>query len=143
VQTLVDKIVARLYRDEGTFSRNKNFEAYEDPNVRRAARIYRQLKSLEQDLLEHGRPDNVEITIADVGDEARLRLRIETEDGRRTAFLSRFELNLMRENPALQPLLDSAAAPTVNTRLDPETDAEDDAAANVSPGGSDATCGHA
>src|SRR5690606_30559725 len=50
---LTYKIVRRLLRDQEVgFSRNQNFDAYEDPRVQRARRIFRHLRSVENDLLK-------------------------------------------------------------------------------------------
>jgi len=110
VSNLIDKIVERLYRREVAFSRNKNFEAYRDPNVRRAARIYRHLKSVEADLLAHGETGTVELVLESRDDRAaRIRLSIESLECKRTAYLRPFELALLRENPQLDALLARAA----------------------------------
>lgn len=50
---LLYKIVRRLWRQEHiNFSRNRNYEAYDDATVQRAMRIARHLKSVEQDILK-------------------------------------------------------------------------------------------
>ena len=48
-------IVQTLLRHgEAGFSRNKNFEAYREPEVQRAVKIFRHLRSVRNDLLRVG-----------------------------------------------------------------------------------------
>lgn len=111
MDALTAKILARIYRDDTAFSRNKNFEAYRDPRVQYAARLCRHLKDLEEDLLAHGSQDTVTMHAGEPppNDGAvRIRVTIHALNCRRTTFLSRTELDLLRENPALAPLLSTA-----------------------------------
>ncbi len=111
VSSLLNKVIARLYSGHVSFSRNKNFVTYQDPTVKRAARIYRHLKSLENDLLAYGSPDNVQLREPHEGpmDQTRVELTIDALGCTRTAFLSPFELHLLRSNPSLSALLVAAA----------------------------------
>lgn len=113
LDNLTHKVLARIYRDEGSFSRNKNFESYRDPRVRRAARISKLLKSLEHDLLEHGTPETLSLVeIEDSGSEAQMRIRIQIESlsCKRTAFLTPFEFELLCENAPIRSLFERTAA---------------------------------
>ena len=92
-------------------SRNRNFAAYEDPLMQRAARIYRHLKSVEQTLLALGE-GSVRLERAERDAHGALTLELVMDDGkiRRTSVLSATEWEILLEQPALQahllPLLD-------------------------------------
>ena len=98
---LVKKIVARIYRQDVPFSRNKNFSTFEDPKVKQAARLCRRLHNLEAELLEQ----DSHCTLEDAEDGVQVRLVIETLSYRRTTFLQPFELELLLENEAIQGVL--------------------------------------
>lgn len=116
---LTYKIVRRLLRDdEVSFSRNKNFEAHEDPIVKRAVRIYRHLRSVEDDLLS---ADDGDVELQAVEREAErvtVRLSFPTGGGRRASFLSEQEWDLLTESDRvsdiLERLLDEATEDTQN-----------------------------
>ena len=111
---LTYQIVRRLLRDkDAKLSRNRNFAAYEDPTVQHAARIFRHLRSVEQDLLRL-EPGQVRLSGARREGEM-LELELELDDGkvRRTSVLSAMEWGLLLENSAvserLEQLLDELA----------------------------------
>lgn len=113
---LTFKIVRRLLRDDEVgFSRNQNFEAYEDPKVKRAVRIYRHLSSVEDDLLEIG--GDVELEAVE-REEGRLIIKLSFAggSGRRVSFLTPREWELLLENDRvtdiLKNLMDEAPEPT-------------------------------
>ncbi|MEZ4460668.1 MAG: hypothetical protein R3E66_13260 [bacterium] len=116
---LTYKIVRRLLRDrEVDFSRNRNFEAYEDPNVKRALRIARHLQSVERDLLA---ADGEDVTLQAVEqDDAQVvvRLAYRSGNGRRVSFLTPQEWQLLLESEriraVLERLLDAAPMETQN-----------------------------
>lgn len=116
---LTHKIVRRLLRDDDVaFSRNKNFEAHEDPMVKRAVRIYRHLRSVERDLLDaaHG---EVEVVAVDREPErVTVRLTFPASGGRRESYLTEQEWDLLTESERvsdiLQRLLDEAPPETQN-----------------------------
>ncbi|PJB40377.1 MAG: hypothetical protein CO108_15005 [Deltaproteobacteria bacterium CG_4_9_14_3_um_filter_63_12] len=109
MNTLTKKIIARLFFQDDGFSRNKNFASYEDPKVQRAARLFRHLKSLEDDIVTYGRSENVFVDEPapekDTG-EARIQVTIQDLNYRRTAYLTPFELELLRQNPRVREILD-------------------------------------
>lgn len=118
---LTHKIVRRLLRDDEVgFSRNKNFEAYEDPRVKRAMRIFRHLRSVEQDLLEVEPGGGVELDAVE-RDEGKIVVRLTFADGggHRVSFLSPSEWSLLLENDRvtdiLRGLLDHATTETRDT----------------------------
>lgn len=118
---LTYKIVRRLLRDQEVgFSRNKNYEAYEDTRVQRAVRIFRHLRSVENDLLKiaPGDPDSQVELDALERDKQRVVIRLVFADagGRRASFLSSAHWELLLENDRvtdiLQELLERATTET-------------------------------
>jgi|GEM_PF-1090341 hypothetical protein len=116
---LTYKIVRRLLRDNDVdFSRNKNFDAYDDPTVQRAVRIYRHLHSVEEDLLELEPGGDVVLETVDrrrePGREDRFVLQLTFADAetRRVCFLSPKDWALLLESDrvtsVLRQLLDEA-----------------------------------
>lgn len=125
---LTHKIVRRLLRDDEVgFSRNQNFEAYEDPRVKRAMRIFRHLRSVEEDLLEVEPGGEVELDAIE-REEGRVAVRLVFGDGRahRVSFLTPSEWELLLENDRvtniLRGLLDRAtkeARETIESMMPP------------------------
>lgn len=104
---LTHKIVRRLLRDrEVGFSRNQNFEAYEDPRVQRARRIYRHLRSLEEDLLAIEAGGAVELdALHRAADRVVIRLVFHDAATRRVSFVSACEWALLMENQRVSDIL--------------------------------------
>lgn len=113
---LTFKIVRRLLRDDDVaFSRNRNFEAYQDPRVKRALRLYRHLRSLERDLLRLGQPDQVRLEAVErEGEQVVVRLEFMEQRGKRVSYLSAQEWGLLLESERvcaiLSDLLEKAPA---------------------------------
>lgn len=104
---LTHKIVRRLLRDhEVGFSRNQNYEAYEDPRVKRAVRIFRHLRSVEEDLLDVEPGGGVELDAIE-REEGRVVVRLVFGDGggHRVSFLSPSEWELLLENDRVTDIL--------------------------------------
>jgi len=103
---LLYKIVRRLLRDDDVdFSRNRNYEAYDDPMVRRAVRIYRHLRSVEKDLLA-AEDGDVELTALErSGSRIVVRLALESGDGRRESFLEQREWDMLLESDRVSGIL--------------------------------------
>lgn len=102
------KIVRRLLRDdEVSFSRNKNFEAYEDPAVQRALRIYHHLESVESDLLELAPGGDVILDTVDRESDEKLAVKLifGDSDARRISFLTAKEWELLLENDRVSSIL--------------------------------------
>lgn len=103
---LTRKIVERLFRDAEQFSRNRNFQTYDDTRVKRAARICKHLKNLEADLIRHGSRESVTLAaFRGEGAEMKVCLQIDSLGCQRTAFITSFELDLLRENQVIGSLL--------------------------------------
>ncbi len=105
---LTHQIVRRLLRDdEVQFSRNRNFEAYEDPQVQRAMRIYRHLQSLEDDLLGLESDGRVSLEAVERDEEeVAVRLIFEEAKGRRISYLKAKEWELLLESAKVSRILE-------------------------------------
>lgn len=116
---LTHKIVRRLLRDDDvSFSRNKNFEAHEDAMVKRAVRIYRHLRSIEDDLLA-AESGAVELEAVHLDDpQVTVRLSYPSSGAQRESFLTAQEWDLLLESDrvaeTLRRLLDEASTETQN-----------------------------
>lgn len=104
---LTYRIVRRLLCDDDVqFSRNKNFEAYEDPEVKRAMRLYRHLQSLEDDLLELDDPQSVRLEAVERQEQrVTVRLVFVEQKGRRISYLKPREWELLLENERVADIL--------------------------------------
>ncbi len=99
-------LVQLLLRDgEQGFSRNKNFEAYQEPHVRRAVKIFRFLRSVRHDLLRVG--DGVTLEGVRERHDGALELRLTFDDGvsRRMSVLGALEWELLLEDERLVNVL--------------------------------------
>lgn len=103
---LIHKIVRRLLRDDDVnFSRNKNYAAYEDAKVKRALRIFRHLRSVEDDILA-AREGSVEIRAVEHQDgRVVIRLHYPSGKGRRTSFMTAGEWKLLVESDRITDTL--------------------------------------
>ena len=106
---LTYRIVRRLLRDDDVqFSRNRNFDAYEDAQVKRAMRLYRHLQSLEDDLLEVDTADSVDLeTVERNQGKVTVRLVFAERKGRRISYLEPREWELLLENERVSDILRS------------------------------------
>lgn len=105
---LTYKIVRRLLRDDDVkFSRNQNFEAFEDARVQRAVRIYRHLRSLEHDLLAlQGADAKARLeTVDNNGEQMTVRLSFSEHNGFRISYITRREWLLLLENERVSAIL--------------------------------------
>lgn len=118
IMDLTYKIVRRLLRDDDVdFSRNKNFEAYADPTVERAVRIYHHLESIERDLLALGPGGDALLERVDRDDDrVVLKLTFADGDARRVSYLTRKDWKLLLEDHRVSEQLESLAE-----EADPET----------------------
>lgn len=115
---LTYRIVRRLLRDdEVQFSRNRNFEAYEDPKVQRAMRLYRLLRSLEKDLLALEDPQAVQLEAVERDEQqVTVKLSFGEGNGRRVTYLEPQEWELLLENKRVSDILRGSM-----DRADPRT----------------------
>lgn len=115
---LTYRIVRRLLRDDDVqFSRNRNFEAYEDERVKRAFRLFRHLRSLEEDLLKLGEEQGIYLEAVERDGEAvTVRLVFKEGSGRRVSYLNAPEWQLLLENERVSEILAALLE-----ELEPET----------------------
>lgn len=103
---LTHKIVRRLLRDDDVeFSRNKNFDAYEDPMVKRALRIYRHLRSVEDDLLAAEGGDVTLEAVEREDEQVVVRLSYPAGNARRDSFVTEEEWELLLESERVSGIL--------------------------------------
>lgn len=110
----------RALRAGARLSRNRHFDLFNDPRARRAIRLHRYLIGLARDVRAHGHEMTVTVVGGDEGNVA-LCIELPTLHGRRTAYLSRTELDLLAEEAPGVALL-------LGAHLDRERDAAGDAA---------------
>jgi hypothetical protein len=101
------RIITRLRRDPDAFSRNRNFYAYTDPVVARARRLWRHLRALEADLHRAGET-RVTVHPAPDGEAYRVVVRLPHLGATRMAYVTRAELDLLREEPRTRAILEAA-----------------------------------
>jgi hypothetical protein len=105
------ELVGRMRRD--AFSRNRNFDAFaaSDTDGTRARRLWRYLRSLEQDLTQLGPRFGVGVSIqVEPRTEGGRRITIEVPEVRlrRVAVVTAEEYELLREHPDARAVLDVA-----------------------------------
>lgn len=117
---LTYKIVRRLLRDdEVAFSRNKNFDAYDDERVERAVRKYRHLESVEEALLELAPGGDAMLgDLAWNGERVAIEFEYTDDRARRTSFLQPRDWDLLLENDRVGAILRG-----LFDRVDDETEA--------------------
>ncbi|MBI5068391.1 MAG: hypothetical protein HZB56_09130 [Deltaproteobacteria bacterium] len=93
----VERVILRL-REQPGFSRNRHYQAFSSPEGKRALRIHRHLRSLEQALAAGARA-----TLEQEGE--RLRLTLTGARYRRVAFLTQAELRILCRNPEARAAL--------------------------------------
>jgi len=103
--------VLRALRAGARLSRNRHFALFEDRHTRRAITLHRFLSSVAEDVLAHG--EGLEVTLLEAplrpADRFALEIRFPRLHGRRTAYLSAFELSLLAEDaPGVAPILEAA-----------------------------------
>jgi preprotein translocase subunit SecD len=105
---LIYKIVRRLRRDDDVnFSRNKNFEAYDDPTVQRAVRLHHHLESIESDLRELVPANRVEVDTVERDGDREIELTFdESEEARRLSYLSPKDWSLLLDDDEVRLLLE-------------------------------------
>lgn len=112
MRRFVYQIVERLADPGGGLSRNRNFELFSTPAGKRALKLHRHLRSLEQDLL---RDPSAALSLRPREDGFELRLELPALRLVRTAQLTREDLDslLHRDGPlsrALSAGLDATGA---------------------------------
>lgn len=101
--SFIERVVLRL-REDPAFSRNRHFLALSSPEGRKALRIHRHLRSIENDL-SRGCSARVE------HDQQRVCLILTGRRGRRVAYLTTAEFRLLCASPIVRAALGAAAVP--------------------------------
>ncbi len=109
MQQLMYRMVERMLTDRGSFSRNKNFEAFNDPRLGRATRIVRHLRSLQNDLLLSDGAGGVKVEVE--GHKVRLEIARPEVRSVRVAYINRDELSLMCLNPRIRTMMEGLLGP--------------------------------
>ncbi len=102
----VDEFIARVIRrlrEEPGFSRNRHFAAFSSPEGRRALRVHRHLRSIEEDLSRGCRA-----TVEETADGVRVTLRARSSV--RMAWLGHDEYRILRTSPLVRSALDAESA---------------------------------
>ena len=102
------KMVERMMEDGRSFSRNRNFSAFDDSRLKNATRIVRYLRSIQADLLAYGSRGTVKLTLLDGPRDGRsIRVEVDRSEvrGRREAYLNEDELRLLRLNPEVNRVI--------------------------------------
>ncbi|MFB6263074.1 MAG: hypothetical protein ABEL76_05535 [Bradymonadaceae bacterium] len=104
---LTYKIVRRLLRDDDVgFSRNKNFDAYDDERVEQAVRRYHHIESVEHELLELAPGgDAILGNIEWDGDQLAITFEYTDDRARRTSYLNPRDWQLLLENERIDAIL--------------------------------------
>jgi hypothetical protein len=103
VPGFVERAVRRMREDRG-FSRNRHFLALSSPEGRRAVRIARHLRSLEQDLAK-GWPARAEAR------DGRVLVTVSYRAGSRSAWLTAAEYRMLLASPAARAALADIPGP--------------------------------
>ena len=96
----VYEMAAHLLLAETPFSRNRNFEAFDDPRYARAIGLYRRLRALLSDL-ERAMKDGTRLFIAEETRAGRTSVRLEltSERYRRTCFVEQPAWEVLMRHP--------------------------------------------
>lgn len=89
--TATYEMAAHLLLAERPFSRNRNFEAFDDPRFRPALALYRRLRALVRDLEAAGKDEmsRLEVKEEERAGRPSVRLELASPRSRRTAWLER------------------------------------------------------
>ncbi len=105
----VHELMTLMRAEGGRLSRNRNFDLFEEPTARLALRRHLHLRSLERDLLRFGKEGCIRLLIDHAGppegDRIVLALEVPAIRLHRRVYLSRPELQLLREVPGLDKVL--------------------------------------
>lgn len=107
-------MAAHLLLQETPFSRNRNFEAFDDPRFARAIALYRRLRALLSDLERAVATSAKDGTRVVVTEEAnRVRLDFDSASYVRTAFIERPAWNVLMLHPRARAVVEALS--TSNT----------------------------
>jgi hypothetical protein len=105
MRELREKLLRIFAHDGHGFSRNRNFHAFDDREVRRAARDGKLLQSLTADLLAR---ELTQISVAVIDTPSghqRFVVELAWDGGRRVSYLTQTEMDLLGENERVSKVL--------------------------------------
>jgi hypothetical protein len=100
----VRKLVLRLFDEGSPLSRNRHFHTFESPEGKKAMRISRRLKALQQDIAkcrDAGGDSRVEVT-KDANGEVRVEIHLQHLKTTRRTLLDEAEFELLKSLPGVQ-----------------------------------------
>jgi hypothetical protein len=103
----VYEMAAHLLLQEKPFSRNRNYEAFNDPRFSRAIALYRRLRALLSDL-ERADKEGTRVVVTE--DARQVRLEFASPRYSRTAFVERSAWNVLMLHPRAQSVVKGRAA---------------------------------
>lgn len=112
-------MAAHLLLQETPFSRNRNFEAFDDPRFARAIALYRRLRALLSDLERavaasaKGGKDGTRVVVTEEAN--RVRLDFDSASCVRTAFIERPAWNVLMLHPRARAVVEALSKSTSNS----------------------------
>lgn len=100
-------MAAHLLLQDTPFSRNRNFEAFDDPRFTRAIALYRRLRALLSDLeraAAAGAKDGTRVVVTE--EPSRIRLDFDSRRYTRTSFVDRAAWNVLMLHPRARTLME-------------------------------------
>lgn len=101
MEELYLRLVERLLDNPRALSRNRNFHLFDDPDARRAARLFARLTALARGVVR-ATEEGGEIILQRRGDGFQLDLQFPQSHGSQTAWLKVREFSLLLRTPALR-----------------------------------------
>lgn len=95
---LEQQLLRRLLDDPERLSRNRNFHSYQDPTVKRTARLSRVFRSLCEDLVD---PELLSVTLDHDAEPRRLAVELYWDARSRTTYVTEAELAILLEDEAV------------------------------------------
>ena len=103
----VYEMAAHLLLQERPFSRNRNYESFNDPRFARAIALYRRLRALLSDL-ERADKEGTRLVVTE--DARQVRLDFASPRYSRTAFVDRSAWNVLMMHPRAHAVVKGRAA---------------------------------
>jgi hypothetical protein len=102
-------MAAQLLLGERPFSRNRNFEAFDDPRFKRAIALYRRLRALVRDLEKVKDDDGGRLVVVEEQRAGRPSVRLDLSGARakRSAWLDRAAYDVLLKHPAAKSAVDA------------------------------------
>lgn len=106
------ELLERLWRDPRARSRNANFSRFRDDlSYRRAVKQVRSLLSFRGDLIRFRDEGSLSVRSLVSGQGAQVTIAVPSLHFRRSLFISSYELDLLRRDPAWKAMEEAGSAP--------------------------------